>query len=151
MNDVQLPSAGHQATPARTLTQPCILHVCTSCRPTGMPREPKANRPGFTLYQELSDAVDRSPLRERVTVRAAECLSVCPRPCGIALSSPDSWSYLFGDQKATVTETTSSIIDCLAVYLESPDGFMPRKTRPKSLRSSILGRVPPIKEVGECT
>jgi len=30
------------------------------------------------------------------------------------------------------------------VYMKNPDGEMPRASRPSSLRSSILGRVPPI-------
>ena len=98
-------------------------------------------RPGFILYQELREAFDESPLRDRVDVRPAECLSVCPRPCGIALSSPESWTYLFGDQRPG--ESASDVLECVSLYVETLDGFMTRERRPKSLRASILGRVPP--------
>ncbi len=74
-------------------------------------------------------------------VQAAECLSLCPRPCGIALSSPGAWSYLFGDQRPG--ESAEAILECAAYYIESPEGFMAREKRPKSLRASVLGRVPP--------
>jgi len=135
--------------PVQAELQPCTLDVCTSCRPSGFPREPKENRPGFILFHELRDTIKRSPLRDRVLVRPAECLSVCPRPCGIALSSPESWTYIFGDQSPN--QTASDIVDCLSIYLSSTDGFMPRKERPKGLRGSILGRVPPLKGSSQCT
>ena len=132
------------ATPAS-----CTLHVCTSCRTRGTPREPRENRPGFILFERLRAAIARSPLEGLVEVRPARCLSICPRPCGIALSSPDRWTYLFGDQ---LSETTiDDVVTCVSLYLDSPDGFMPRSERPKSLRSSILGRVPPLQESPPCT
>lgn len=119
-----------------------VLHVCTSCRAPGSPREPREQRPGFRLFQELHHALQGSPLGRLVEVRPAQCLSICPRPCGIAISSAGSWTYLFGDQApgASVKE----ILQCVLLYVRTPDGSMPRKSRPQGLRSSILGRVPPI-------
>ena len=129
--------------------QSCILHVCTSCRPQGMPREPKENRDGFIFYQQVRDAINQTPLRDQVEVRPAECLSICPRPCGFSLSLSGSWTYLFGDQRPH--ETVHEVVDCVSLYLKSPDGYMARKHRPKSLRGSILGRVPPVKGADQCT
>lgn len=82
------------------------------------------------------------PLRGRVAVEPAECLSVCPRPCGIALSSPGAWTYLFGDQQ--LRSCVDNILECTALYLDSLDGAMRRDDRPETLRASILGRVPPV-------
>ena len=117
------------------------LHVCTSCRPQGHPREPRENRPGFTLYKELTTKISDSPLNTKVKVSAARCLSLCPRPCGIAFSSQGGWSYLFGDQKPGVT--ASDVIKCLETYIENPNGDLPRGRRPRALQASILGRIPP--------
>lgn len=119
-----------------------VLHVCTSCRASGAPREPRAHRAGFKLYRELRAAFRESPLGQYVEVRPAECLSICPRPCGIALSSPGAWSYLFGDQPPG--ESAGEIMACASLYISTADGFMPRDRRPESLRASILGRVPPF-------
>ena len=127
----------------------CTLHVCTSCRPPGISREPKENRPGFILYQQLLEAFKSTPLQNRVEVLPAECLSICPRPCGIALSSPGSWTYLFGDQRPNLT--VKDIKECVSLYLETQNGFMERKKRPGALRSSILGRIPSIKKGISCT
>ncbi len=127
----------------------CTLHVCTSCRPPGAAREPADARPGYRLYQELLEAFRESPLRERVQVKPAECLSICPRPCGIALSLPGSWTYLFGDQQPQ--KTAGDVVECVDLYLRCREGAMDRDSRPKSLRRSILGRVPPLPAGEACT
>ena len=120
----------------------CVLHVCTSCRATGSARKPIESRAGFKLYQALRAMFNASTLGEHVKVKPAECLSLCPRPCAIALSSAGAWSYLFGDQDPE--KSASDIVECIELYLDTPGGFMPRKIRPKPLRASILGRVPPF-------
>ncbi|MEL6187976.1 MAG: DUF1636 domain-containing protein [Myxococcota bacterium] len=119
----------------------CVLHVCTSCRAPGSPREPFESRPGYQLYRELRSSIGESALADYVEVRSAECLSLCPRPCGIALSSAGAWSYLFGDQSLPSAREVEA---CVELYARTTDGFMPRDQRPKSLRASVLGRVPPL-------
>jgi predicted metal-binding protein len=149
MTEFIVPTTPQSAMPSQRTKAPCAVHVCTSCRPPGSAREPKENRPGFVLYQELCDAIRTSPLHGRVDVKPAECLSICRRPCGIALSLPGAWTYLFGDQQPE--KATRDIVACVSLYIESPDGFMTRDKRPKSLRGSILGRVPPIHSGLPCT
>ena len=82
----------------------CTLYVCLSCRTSGTPREPKENRQGFILYQKLQKVLSESILKHRVVIKPTKCLSICPRPCGIALASSGAWTYLFGDQKTNNTE-----------------------------------------------
>ena len=122
----------------------CALHVCTSCRVPGTPREPREGRAGFILYKQLSKAFDVSSIRDRVDVIPTPCLSICPRPCGIALSMGGSWTYLFGEQQPS--ETIRDVVECVSLYLGSPEGVMARAQRPESLRRSILGRIPPMPE-----
>ena len=123
----------------------CTLYVCTSCRVVGTPREPKEEREGFILYQKLREAFAESRFKDQVNVRSAACLSICSRPCGIALSSPGAWSYLFGDQRFHVTG--EEIVACVSLYLQSKNGYLDRALRPKSLQKGILGRIPPREEV----
>lgn len=148
MNNFPTSTSQSPQTPKRSPHPSCTLHVCTSCRKPGTPREPKESRPGFVLYEKLRKAFQLSSLNHRVDVVPAKCLSICPRPCGIALSSPGSWTYLFGDQQAD--QEIDDIVDCVSLYIETSNGFMERHKRPKSLRSSILGRVPPIEETPKC-
>ena len=119
----------------------CTLYVCTSCRPAGFPKEPIENRPGFRLHREISQALARSEMRDSVNLKAVQCLSLCSRSCGIAMTSRGAWTYLFGDQSPALS--VGSILDCLSTYLKSSRGEMPRTIRPVGLRESILGRVPP--------
>ena len=141
MNDI--------TSPKNENTYSCTLYVCTSCRIKGTPREPREARQGFTLFQELKGLIQNSPMRNNINIQPAECLSVCPRPCGIALCSHGSWTYLFGDQQSQ--ETAHDILKCVALYLRSPKGFMQRTSRPKSMQGSILGRIPPNEGEGICT
>ena len=134
-----------EATASHGTPRSAVLHVCTSCRKPGTPREPRENRPGFQLYRELRATFRESPLGQRVEVRPAECLSLCPRPCGIALTSRGAWSYLFGDQQP---ETAGDILECVSLYIDTEDGFMPREQRPQRLRASVRGRVPPYDQAG---
>ena len=125
----------------QTAINDCVLHVCTSCRPSGHSRHPATQRPGYLLYEKLFASLQHGPLAGRVEVKPAQCLSLCPRPCGIAVSAHNSWTYLFGDQDPNGDVT--DILSCLQLYLESDDGMMPRKERPASLQASVLGRLPP--------
>lgn len=119
----------------------CTLYVCTSCRGPNHPREPQEERPGYLLYKQVRDCVKARALDAQVKVRPAECLSVCRRPCGIAMSCEGSWTYLFGDQSSE--DGAQEIVDCAVLYLEKSDGYLVRSERPKRLRAGILGRVPP--------
>ena len=123
-------------------SEKCTLYVCTSCRPAGFPREPKEDRPGFRLHQKISEALEVLDLQDLVNLEAAQCLSLCPRPCSIALASGEAWTYLFGDQDPATSVT--SILECVSIYLKSDRGEMPRSARPAGLRESVLGRVPPL-------
>jgi predicted metal-binding protein len=119
------------------------VHVCTSCRPAQAPREPRADRPGARLYHTLRDSIERSALASYVEVVEAECLSLCPRPCALAISARGKWTYLFGDQD--IMQASDALNECLHLYMSTPDGLMPRDQRPPSMRKSILGRVPPAR------
>ena len=142
-------SAESEEIPSNGPSEKCTLFVCTSCRPTGFPREPKENRPGFVLHQKISEALEGSDLEDLVNLKPAKCLSLCPRPCGIALASCDTWTYLFGDQDPVTS--VASILKCVSVYLKSDEGEMLRGARPPGLQESILGRVPPLAiKVGAC-
>ena len=119
----------------------CRLHVCTSCRPRGFPREPAGNRPGYRLHAQLAAAIAADPLNQRVEVVPVECMSLCPRPCAIALAGKERWTYLFGDQQADAS--VEEILNCLRRYLAAAEGELPRAERPPTLRASIIGRLPP--------
>ena len=120
----------------------CTFFVCTSCRSAGFSRGPIENPPGFRLDHEISQALTTSKIRNSVNLEAVQCLSLCKRPCGIAMTSWGAWTYLFGDQSPDLS--ANSILECFSAYLKNSRGKMPRSVRPAGLRKSILGRIPPL-------
>ena len=141
MTEANAPTLAKELPPAYNSSRSSVVYVCTSCRAPGSPHEPRESRAGFQLYRQLLTKLHASSLGQHVEVRPAECLSLCPRPCGIAVASPRAWCYLFGDQHPT--KSADDILECVSFYIGTEDGFMPRKRRPERLRASVLGRVPP--------
>lgn len=86
----------------------------------------------------FSLAADRNKTLEIVPVK---CLSTCDMANCIAFrAAPDKYCYQFGEQKG---ENISDIEDFAKMYVESDDGFSKSKTRPVSLRKTLLARIPP--------
>ena len=104
-------------TPDEVTLQVCTLHVCTSCRAPGTPRQPQESRAGFIFYQQLRSKIEGGILKHQVEIQPVECLSICPRPCGLALSRAGAWTYLFGDQWPN--ETVNDVLECVSLYRES--------------------------------
>jgi len=124
------------------VSAPHHLFVCTSCRQSGEGKGPRDQRGGALLFRNLSERFASWARRENFVIRPAECLSVCPRPCGIAMRAPGKFTYVFGDLKPG--ETESAVIECATLYRRAPTGFLPREDRPHVLRAGILSRVPPL-------
>jgi predicted metal-binding protein len=118
------------------------LFVCTSCRQPGEGKEPRELRSGAQLFRNLSERFAGWARRENFAIVPYECLSVCPRPCSLALRAPGKFTYVFGDLKPG--ETESAVIECATLYRRAPTGFLPREERPPALRGGILARVPPL-------
>lgn len=111
-----------------------VLSVCVSCRPVGGPDEA---RPGAELLEAL-----RSSVMPGVTVRPVQCLSVCKRPCTVALTAPGRYTYLFGDVDPSAG--VADLAACVESYRTLERGYMLWRERPESLRRGILARIPPL-------
>ena len=99
-------------------------------------------RSGLRLLQAVAQGLQNSPLADRLELRAVRCLSQCRRPCAVALAAPGKFTYLFGDQHPQ--RAAEALLDVAALYLASGGGWLARERRPRSLRASILGRIPPL-------
>lgn len=125
------------------------LYVCVTCRAGDTPDD--APRPGAQLYRALDAALAGQEGNGHFRVEPVECLSVCKRPCTVAVSSQGRWTYIYGDlDPATAAET---ILDGVARYAETPDGIVPWRERPVALRKGVIARIPPawapIKDAAE--
>ncbi|MFM8746962.1 MAG: DUF1636 family protein [Aestuariivirga sp.] len=115
------------------------LSVCFRCKPEGWRGDAEARRPGA----DLADAIETKAARRGIdleVLRDVRRMSQCKRPCVIAFSHPENFTYLFGDLDPA--HDAPAIIDAFLLYGAKPDGFMERIERPEALQAGILGRLP---------
>jgi predicted metal-binding protein len=118
------------------------LVVCTSCRLPKEEREPREQRAGARFFRGLEERFGSWARREGFLITPYECLSVCGRPCGVALRAEGKFTYVFGDLEPGRHE--SALIECATLYRRKGSGFLPREERPLELRAGILSRIPPL-------
>ncbi len=117
------------------------LMVCTTCRAPG--GDPDAPRPGARLHATLEAAIAADPALAHLTVEPVECLSVCKRPCTVAISGPDRWTYVYGDlDPDTAAET---LIGFAGQYRAAGDGIVTWRERPDIIRKGVVARIPPLR------
>ena len=115
---------------------PVVVSVCTTC---------KTADGGAVVGPEMFAAV-RAALGADdadVVVRPVQCLSVCKRPATVAVTSPDGYTFLFGDLQ---TESgTAALQSFVKSYQKSDYGLVPWRERAEVLRKGMVARVPPMR------
>ncbi|KPF69670.1 metal-binding protein [Bosea sp. AAP35] len=118
----------------------CVrILVCASCRAAG--GDPDAPRPGAVLAAGLRQALDAGD-RQAVTVETVECLSVCKRPCTVALTGEGRWTYIYGDLDPAMGVET--LLTFARQYGSTPDGIVPWRERAEAIRKGVVARLPPL-------
>ena len=117
------------------------VSVCTRCRPQDWSETVDHERPGAELASALQQSLADADLPQPLNLRRVRCISQCLRPCVVAFSHRDRFTYLFGDLDPA--RHVDDIHLAVRTWLSRSDGFMERKERPPSMRSGILGRIPP--------
>jgi predicted metal-binding protein len=72
-----------------------------------------------------------------------QCLSVCKRPATVAVTSPDGYTFLFGDLETK--SGTAALASFVKSYLKSDYGLVPWRERADVLRKGMVARVPPMR------
>jgi predicted metal-binding protein len=107
------------------------LLVCVTCKSDAGPL-------GAGLFDALGE---RLANQTDIALRAIECLSVCKRPCTVALAAPGKWTYVVGD--LTRESHIEDIVTAARRYAASPAGIVPWRERPLSFRKGVVSRTPP--------
>ena len=111
--------------------------VCVTCR-NG---EEAGSRPGQLLFEALRSRLAAAD-PGAVALVPVECLSVCRRPCTLALAAPGKWTYVVGDlDRATHAD---DIVEAATRYAASRDGIVAWRERPQSFRKGVISRTPPL-------
>ncbi|NBR10922.1 MAG: DUF1636 domain-containing protein [Alphaproteobacteria bacterium] len=111
------------------------IYVCTTCKTAD---DPSPDRAGARLFKALQEVAHTH--QSNVIIEGVECLSVCKRPCTIAFSAQDKWTYVYGD--FTADDSAEQILACAAQYAATNDGLIPWKERPDALKKGVIARLP---------
>jgi predicted metal-binding protein len=113
------------------LAPAATLLVCVTCKSEQGPLGP-------ALYDALSTRMAGEPIE----LRAVECLSVCKRPCTVALAAPGKWTYVVGDLVSG--QHLEDIVTAARRYAATADGLVPWRERPLPFRKGVISRTPPL-------
>ncbi len=72
----------------------------------------------------------------------AGLIPLTPRPATVAVTSPDGYTFLFGDLQAE--SGTAALASFVKSYQNSGYGLVPWRERAEVLRKGMLARVPPM-------
>jgi predicted metal-binding protein len=107
------------------------LLVCVTCRSGN-------DLVGAMLYEALGARL----AGEAIALQPVECLSVCKRPCTVALAAPGKWTYVVGDLDRQ--EHVEDVVAAARRYAAAPDGLVPWRERPLPFRKGVVSRTPPL-------
>jgi predicted metal-binding protein len=108
--------------------------VCATCRDvSGSDAHPRA---GSILAANAKAAANGD-----VRVATVECLGNCKRRLSAALLRDGCWSYVFGDLSTT---SGPDLVAGAKLFAGSPDGLIPWRGRPDSLKRGLVARIPPL-------
>jgi predicted metal-binding protein len=107
------------------------LLVCVTCKS-------EEGEVGAALYEALGSRL----VGGDVELRAVACLSVCKRPCTVALAAPGKWTYVVGD--LGLEAHFEDIVAAARRYAAAPDGLVPWRERPLPFRKGVISRTPPL-------
>ena len=110
------------------------LYVCVTCKAG-------EERLGQALFDALSARIATED-EAGVCLRAVECLSVCKRPCTVALSARGKWTYVVGDLSVEIH--LDDILTAARRFARTHDGIVPWRERPIPFRKGVISRTPPL-------
>lgn len=123
------------------------LSICLTCR-DGQERHHANVRAGKRLADSILNQFTVED-KMRIEIRGVRCMSQCKRPCVVSIGATGRFSYIFGDLHPANADHIKALSELADQHLLAPEGFLRRNERPKPLRESIIGRLPPLGSVSE--
>jgi predicted metal-binding protein len=111
---------------------PVMVSVCITC---------KSADGSAVVGPQLFDAMTVALGDSEVRVRPVQCLSVCKRPATAAVTSPDGYTFLFGDLQTD--SGSAALLSFVQSYQKSDYGLVSWRERAEVLRKGMVARVPP--------
>lgn len=122
------------------MTPRTVIYVCATCKRRTGQGEADFDQPGRAFAEKLGTLLGDD---DGIDVLAVECLSVCKRPCTVALAAEGKWTYVVGDLDAETH--CDDVVTAARAFAASTDGIVPWRERPTTFRKGVIARVPPLK------
>lgn len=115
------------------------VQVCLECgTKAAQPGEAPA---GEKLFDLVSDILN-DPALATLQPRKVACLGNCDCDCRVALAHPERWSWMLGDVDPLRDE--AFLREVIRLWVDAPNGLIPKADRPQALTDKSLGRIPPV-------
>jgi predicted metal-binding protein len=114
---------------------PVLISVCTTCKTAD-----GSAVVGPDMFAAVKAAIGTDAT---IHVRPVQCLGVCKRPATVAVSSPDGYTFLFGDLETA--SGTAALLSFVKSYQKSEYGLVPWRERADVLRKGMVARLPPAR------
>jgi predicted metal-binding protein len=114
---------------------PVLISVCTTCKSAD-----GSAAVGPDMFAAVKAAIGADAA---ISVRPVQCLGVCKRPATVAVSSPDGYTFLFGDLETV--SGTAALLSFVKSYQKSDYGLVPWRERADVLRKGMVARLPPAR------
>ena len=117
------------------------LVICEHCRFSVDQEMQDGQLGGKHLLNQLMPLYETWYRKTELEIQTTGCLCVCDRPCAIAFTGANKYSYLFGDLPPL--ECASDLLAASELYLDSKDGWVDGYRLPLGIRSCRIARIPP--------
>jgi predicted metal-binding protein len=118
------------------------LMVCELCRFSQTEREQDGLSGGQYLLNNLRMGLKLDHLQEQIQIRPVRCMGACSHACVSAFAAPHKLTFIFHDW--SVLSDVSDLLKFSSQYLAAPNGNVPYKERPTSMRSKLMVVLPAL-------
>jgi predicted metal-binding protein len=116
------------------------LLVCELCRFSPTEREQDGLSGGQHLLNNLRTGLERDRLQAQIQLQPVRCMGACSRSCVFAFAAPHKLTFIFHDWSPL--PDVSDLLQFSNQYLAAPNGNVPYKERPTSMRGKLMVVLP---------
>jgi predicted metal-binding protein len=117
------------------------LFVCILCRSSETQLSKTESIPGQMLFDRLSHEIAQSD-QETINLQPVRCMGACSRACTAAFMAPNKLTFILS--QISPTDSVSDLLEFSHQYIAAPDGKVPYKDRPATVKQNIHAVLPPL-------
>jgi predicted metal-binding protein len=114
------------------------LFVCVLCQFMDSPSKLASTSPGQTLFNQLQDGLTST--QDSISLQPVRCLGACDRACVVAFAAVNKLTFVLSG--LSPTESVADLMKFSQQYSTCPDGKVPFRDRPETIKRSIHAVLP---------